>query len=227
VRAAGAKRAELRRSVAGAEPGAWDGPVLSAHGLALRRGGRAVLSRLDLLAAPGEALLLTGRNGAGKSSTLRALAGLLRPAAGAVRWNGEDVAEDPAAHARRLRWLGHADAAPGAFTAAEELRFHARLHGAADPAAAIGPALAALGLAPLASLPVRALSQGQRRRLALARLLLRPAPLWLLDEPSSGLDAASVSALAPVFAAHLGRGGIVVAATHLPLPIPGARALRL
>ncbi|MCR0983476.1 heme ABC exporter ATP-binding protein CcmA [Roseomonas pecuniae] len=196
--------------------------LLDAVDLAARRGGRVVFAGLSFAAQPGDALLLLGPNGAGKSTLLRLLAGLLRPAAGHVAWEGEDAASDPAAHGARTRYLGHQDAIKPALSPEEDLRFWSRLRGG-DPAAA----LEAVGLSPLAALPCRTLSAGQRRRLALARLTLGDAPLWLLDEPTLGLDSASVERLGGLLAAHRARGGIVLAATHLPLPMPGARELRL
>nr|WP_246523148.1 heme ABC exporter ATP-binding protein CcmA [Neoroseomonas eburnea] len=198
------------------------GAILEARDLACLRGERAVFAGLSLSLAEGTALLLTGANGAGKSTLLRILAGLLRPAEGAVLWRGEDIAADPAAHARRLRYLSHQDALKPALTVTENLAFFARLWGGE-----VGRALTAVALAPLAELPARVLSSGQKRRLALARLALAPAPLWLLDEPTTGLDAASVERLGPLLAAHRAAGGIVVAATHLPLPLPDAQELRL
>ena len=200
--------------------------MLEARELACLRGERAVFAGVSFRLPPGGALLLTGANGAGKSSLLRLLAGLLRPAAGAVLWGGGDALADRAEHARRLRYLSPQDALKPALTARESLAFAARLHGGdgGDADAALG----ALALLPLADLPVRLLSTGQRRRLALARLALAPAaPLWLLDEPTLGLDAAAVSRLGDLLARHRGRGGAVVAATHLPLPLPGAAGLRL
>ncbi len=202
-----------------AEPGET---VLEARDIACLRGERVVFAALSLALPAGAALLLTGANGAGKSTLLRMLAGLLRPAKGAVFWAGQDVAADPAAHAARLRYLSHQDALKPALTVAENLGFFAALWGGA-----VAPALAAVALDGLAELPARVLSSGQRRRLALARLALAPAPLWLLDEPTTGLDAASVERLAPLLAAHRAAGGIVVAATHIPLPLPDARELRL
>ena len=198
--------------------------MLEARDLACLRGERAVFAGVSFRVAPGAALLLTGANGAGKSSLLRLLAGLLRPAAGALLWEGADALADRAEHARRLRYLSAQDALKPALTARETLLFAARLHGGGADADA---ALDALGLLPLAELPVRLLSTGQRRRLALARLALAPAPLWLLDEPTLGLDAASVSRLGGLLARHRERGGAVVAATHLPLPMPDAAELRL
>ena len=196
--------------------------MLAAEDLAARRGGRVVFAGLSLRAAPGDALLLLGPNGAGKSTLLRVLAGLLRPAAGRLLWEGEDIAADAAAHGARTRYLGHQDAIKPALTPAEDLSFWAGLRGG-EPVAA----LAALGLSALAGLPCRTLSAGQRRRLALARLVLGDAPLWLLDEPTLGLDTASVARLGTLLAGHRARGGIVLAATHLPLPLPGAREVAL
>lgn len=197
--------------------------MLEARELACLRGERMVFAGVSFRAAPGAALLLTGANGAGKSSLLRLLAGLLRPEAGALLWEGRDALADRADHARRLRYLSPLDALKPSLTARETLLFAARLHGGGDA----DTALEALGLSPLAELPVRLLSTGQRRRLALARLALAPVPLWLLDEPTLGLDAASVSRLGALLAAHRARGGAVVAATHLPLPLPDPAELRL
>lgn len=189
------------------------------------RGEKVVFAGVSFRAAPGCALLLTGANGAGKSSLLRLLAGLLPPAAGTLLWDGEDALADRAGHARRLRYLSPQDALKPALTVRESLGFAARLHGGGGD---VDAALDALGLQPLAELPVRLLSTGQRRRLALARLALAPAaPLWLLDEPTLGLDAASVSRLGGLLARHRDGGGLVVAATHLPLPLPDAVELRL
>ncbi len=177
---------------------------------------------LSFALPPGGAMLLTGANGAGKSSLLRLLAGLIPPAEGRLLWQGEDVASDRVAHARRLRYLSHQDALKPALSARENLLFFARLWGGDVQAA-----LAALSLAELAELPARVLSSGQKRRLALARLALSPAPIWLLDEPTVGLDAESVGRLGGLLAAHRAAGGVVLAATHLPLPLPDATELRL
>jgi len=196
--------------------------LLQALELACWRAERLVFAGLSFEVSPGEALLLTGANGAGKSSLLRLLAGLIPAAEGALTWEGEDCFADRVAHGARLRYLGHQDALKPSMTAAENLEFFARLEGGEVEAA-----LAALGLSGLADLPARVLSSGQKRRLALARLALSPKKLWLLDEPSVGLDAASVARLAPLFAAHRAAGGMLLAATHLPLPLPDARELRL
>lgn len=194
-------------------------PMLEARDLACRRGERVIFAGLDVAVAPGEALLLTGANGAGKSSLLRLLAGLLAPAAGLLLWQGAAVLADRAAHAKRLHYLGDAEALKPALTVTENLTAFA----AGDAA----PALAAMGLASLAGLPARVLSAGQRRRLALARLALTPRPLWLLDEPTLGLDAASVERFGALLATHRAAGGMVIAATHLPLPLQGTKSLAL
>lgn len=217
--------------------------ILAVDGLAAFRGERLVLRDLSFSVPAGGALLLLGPNGAGKSTLLRLLAGLRRPDAGTIRWDGTDVADDPAAHAARVAYLGHQDAVKPALTVEENLRLPARIAGGG--AEAVASALEAVGLVHLAALPARMLSAGQRRRLALARLALagrvpgpapdgaagRPAPgdatLWLLDEPTLGLDAASVARLGGLLARHRAAGGVVVTATHLDLPLPGAAALRL
>jgi heme exporter protein A len=196
--------------------------LLWAEGLAAFRGERLVLRDVDFLVPAGGALLLAGPNGSGKSTLLRLLAGLLCMAAGRVLWDGRDALADLAEHAGRVAYLGHQDAIKPGLSAAENLAFFARV-GGGDVMAA----LAGLGLADLADLPARMLSAGQKRRLALARLALSPATLWLLDEPTLGLDAGSVEMLGEMLASHRGRGGIVVAATHLPLPLPDAAELRL
>jgi heme exporter protein A len=196
--------------------------MLEAQELACWRGERAVFAGLSFTLAPGGALLLTGANGAGKSSLLRLLAGLIPVAEGRLLWDGQDALADRVTHAARLRYLSHADALKPSLTARENLDFYARLWGGEA-----GPALAALGLGELAELPARVLSSGQKRRLALARLALAPAAIWLLDEPTVGLDATSVERLGLLLARHRDAGGMVLAATHLPLPLPGAGELRL
>lgn len=196
--------------------------MLKGEGLAAFRGERLVLHDLGFEVGTGGALVLLGKNGAGKSTLLRLLAGFVRPAAGVLLWDGADALAGAGEHATHAAYLGHQDAVKPVLTAAENLRFAATLS-----ARSITDALAALGLAELADVPARMFSAGQRRRLALARIVLSAAPLWLLDEPSSGLDSASVAALGDVMAAHRARGGIVIAATHAPLPLPSAAELRL
>ena len=213
------KPASVHRAVAQQSAG-W--VVLQADGLAVFRGEALIFRDLSFMVPSGAALLLAGPNGAGKSTLLRLLAGLLPPAVGRLLWDGADALADPAAHALRVAFLGHRDAVKPGLTVMENMRFAARL-GGFDATAA----LAAMALEDLAALPARMLSAGQSRRLALARVVLSAAPLWLLDEPTLGLDAASVARLGVHLAAHRAQGGIVVAATHLPLPLPGAVTLRL
>ncbi|HWF01999.1 MAG TPA: heme ABC exporter ATP-binding protein CcmA [Caulobacteraceae bacterium] len=193
--------------------------------LAVARGERLLFSRLSARVAAGEALALTGANGAGKTSLLRAIAGLLTPLAGAVRFEAGDGALD-AEDARRggMHLLGHLDGLKSGRLAGEELRFQVRWLGGSDASA--GEAAARLDLTPVLQLPVRALSAGQRRRLALARLVAAPRSLWLLDEPLSPLDAARRAQFAQIMAAHLAGGGLIIAAVHDPLPIE-ARVLAL
>ncbi|WP_419728080.1 heme ABC exporter ATP-binding protein CcmA [Lichenicola sp.] len=204
-------------------PAAPSPPIgLRAAALVVLRSDRLVLDGINLQLAPGEALLLTGPNGAGKSTLLRAIAGLCPLAAGRIEWDGADISDDLSRHAARLAYLGHQDALKPGLTVRENLRLTARL-GGGDPLAALG----AYGLSDLADLPVRLLSAGQRRRAALARVLLEAVPLWLLDEPSLGLDDAALDRLGTVLASHRAHGGMVIATTHVGLPMPEVRHLAL
>ena len=178
---------------------------------------------LSFALAEGEVLVLRGPNGSGKSSLLRLLAGFLPPAAGRLAWAGAPVDQDLAAHRARLHYVGHADAVKSALTARENLAFAATLAGA--PAGALEAALAGFDLLPLEDLPARYLSAGQKRRLALARLLASERPLWLLDEPGVGLDAANRSHLEQALAAHRATGGLAVLATHGDVAVPDASVL--
>ena len=193
--------------------------------LTCERGQRQVFTGLGFALSPGGTLLLTGPNGSGKSSLLRVMAGLLRPIAGQLTWASQNVAEDPESHNARLQYLGHQDAVKPVLTAAENLTFWAGLRG--HPGADTQQALERFGLGHLAQVPGRMLSAGQKRRLALARLLVSPAELWLLDEPSVGLDEASLDSLGAEIARHLSGGGRIVAATHVRLPIDNAENLSL
>lgn len=195
------------------------------RGLACRRGERLVFEALDFALAPGGALLLIGPNGSGKSSLLRLMAGLTPPLRGALSWDGTAISEDPAAHRARLHFVGHQDALKPVLTAAEMLAFWAALRETSHDR--VLPALRKFHLAERADWPCRVLSAGQRRRLALARLLASPAPLWLLDEPTTGLDEASTQDLLAAIAEHRTTGGMVAIATHLQLPLAGAETLTL
>jgi heme exporter protein A len=194
---------------------------LTVTGLAVRRSGRRIFAGLSFALGPGEALMVTGRNGAGKSTLLAVLAGRLKPDAGAVR--ADDVGE--ASLPECLHVVGHRDGLKSALTAEENLAFARDLLGA--PALTPGAALAELGLAHALKLPVAYLSAGQRRRVALARLLVCRRPLWLLDEPTAALDLASQGVLAALMARHRAGGGLVVAATHQALGLDDAQELRI
>jgi heme exporter protein A len=202
-------------------------PAMSAdfagEALTCLRGERLVFEKLSFRARPGEALLLTGPNGSGKSSLLRLMAGLLPPAAGRLLWGEDAIADDPEAHRARLHYVGHLDALKPALTVAENLSFYAALRGVPADDAALERAMDAFRIDRLADTPARFLSQGQRRRVALARLLAAPAPLWLLDEPTLALDDAALAALAAVLISHLAAGGHVIAATHAPIAVKAHR----
>ncbi|WP_343527431.1 heme ABC exporter ATP-binding protein CcmA [Sphingomonas sp.] len=189
--------------------------ILSLSDVACARGGRLLFAGLSLTLAAGEAAIVTGPNGIGKSSLLRLAAGLVPPFEGRVEHHGgialmaEDVALDTDQGLARA------------------LLFWAELDGRGDARARVAAALAQVGLAALAGIPVRLLSTGQRRRAALARVLASGAALWLLDEPGNGLDAAGLAILEQAMARHRAGGGAVMLATHQMLALPGARAMAL
>jgi heme exporter protein A len=185
------------------------------------RGGREVFAGLSLSLGPGEAIVVTGRNGAGKSSLLRMIAGLVRIAAGQlVLQDGDPERTLP----EQLHYLGHQDALKPALTVQENLTFWAHYLGSAEPT---GPALTAVGLDAVADLPAAYLSAGQRRRLSIARLIAVTRPIWLLDEPTAALDRAAQERLAALMREHLAAGGMIVAAAHGPIGLERAKELRL
>jgi heme exporter protein A len=200
---------------------------LSGLDLTCIRGGRRVFSGVNFSVDSGAALVLTGPNGAGKSSLLRMIAGLIRPAEGRLALKGGDA---EMSLGEQAHYVGHLDPLKPALTVTENLSFWARfLNGKAAPAD-LGLAergLDAVGLADLADLPAGYLSAGQRRRLSLARLLAVPRPIWLLDEPTTALDAASQDRLWALMHDHLVAGGLLVAATHGPLGLTDCGELRL
>jgi heme exporter protein A len=203
--------------------GALDRGDLVGEDLACRRGERLVFAGLSCRLPPGGALLLTGANGSGKSSLLRLLATLLRPASGRILWKGSAVARDPALYRAELHYVGHLDAVKPALSPRETLVFWAASRGRRPhPApAALAAALAAFGLDRAADWPCRWLSAGQRQRLALARLVAVPSAVWLLDEPTASLDADGEDRLAQAIEVHRASGGRVAIATHRSLPVVG------
>ncbi|AMJ63808.1 heme ABC exporter ATP-binding protein CcmA [Bosea sp. PAMC 26642] len=195
--------------------------VLTVEGLACRRGGRLGFENLNLSLGNGGAIALTGRNGAGKSSLIAMLCGRLRPEAGRITIDGAD--DVPLSELSHL--VGHRDGLKTALTAQENLGFAQALLG--EAALTPADALAAVGLPHVAALPAGYLSAGQRRRVALARLLVTRRPFWLLDEPMSALDAASQAMLVGLMRVHLAQGGAILAATHGPLGLDDAREVRI
>ncbi len=201
---------------------------LLAEGLSIDRGGRRVIRATSFVVEAGEALLVTGRNGTGKSTLLRALAGLLPVAAGRVLLAPSAGFDADASLSERSHYLGHTDAAKAALSVRENLEFWAALLGSRRrPGHSVEAALARLDLGSLIDVSAGLLSAGQKRRVALARLLMTQRPLWLLDEPQTALDSRALDGLLALATEHLASGGIIVAATHAPLPIEPSRALRL
>lgn len=196
---------------------------LVAEKLSGQRGGETVFSGIDFVLDSGDILLVTGPNGAGKSTLLRVVAGLLPLAAGVLRLEGGDAEQPNVAAA--AHYLGHQNAMKTPLTVAENLRFWRDFNG--EPHLDTDEALAMLGLGGLGHLPFGYLSTGQKRRAALAKLLVSYRPVWLLDEPTAGLDSASEAQVGRLIAAHCEDGGIVIAATHLPLGVDGAQELRM
>jgi heme exporter protein A len=196
---------------------------LTAEKLACVRGDKRLFEGLNFRVTAGQALAVEGANGAGKTSLLRMIAGFLTPAAGRVIVkSAQGESDDGEERGKVIGWLGHLDGLKPQLTVMEQLNFFAHLHGKAADAAL----LEQVGLARQADLPCRYLSAGQRRRLALARLLASARPLWLLDEPFAALDRSGQALVAQLMARHCGQGGIIIAATHDPLGL-GNESLKL
>lgn len=197
---------------------------LLAENVSVDRGGRRIVDSVDFVLSDGEGLILSGPNGAGKSTLLRAIAGLLPLASGALTLDGES--EEIAAS---LHYVGHAEGMKPALTVRDNLAFWSSFLAREQAGAALAPvdALDAFGLAHVIDIPAGYLSAGQKRRVALARLLVAPRPIWLLDEPTTALDVRAQGALAAVMARHRAGGGIVLAATHSPVGLENAAELRL
>lgn len=201
---------------------------LQARNLGCTRGDAELFSGLDFSLGAGEALRVAGANGSGKSSLLRIVCGLAQPAAGEVCWNGRDIRRMREEYRGELLYLGHAHGVKDELLAWENLAMSARLAGQRLDCDAACELLAMLGLERSAELPTRALSQGQKKRVALARLWLRPArALWILDEPFTALDADAVAQLGQRIDAHLAEGGMLVYTTHQELPLQAKSHRRL
>ena len=195
--------------------------MLTANELACERGERLLFKNLDFELGQGEALLVRGGNGRGKTSLLRILCGLTAPAAGVVRWRGESIGKSHERYGREMAYIGHANGIKDDLTPMENLRIAAALDGRALDEAATTAALGQVGLSRCVDLPARVLSFGQRRRVALASLMTAGAQLWILDEPLTGLDAEGVAMVERMIRDHVVAGGMAVMTTHQPLALDG------
>ena len=194
---------------------------LTVDKLAIHRGERCIFADMDFCLPGGSALVVTGPNGSGKSTLLKAIAGFLPASAGSIRLEGGDSQKRLGEH---CHYLAHGNALKPQLSVGENLEFWHAFLGAGETAAA---ALSAVGLDGISDLPAGYLSAGQKRRVAIARLLVSHRPLWLVDEPTAALDAASEARFAEIVKAHLAKGGMVVAATHQPLGLDDAARLDL
>jgi heme exporter protein A len=201
--------------------------MLTAHGLTCVRGERRLFAGIDLAVGPGEWLHVRGENGAGKTSLLRLIVGLMQPADGEIRWDGQPVGKLGDEFRRQMLFLGHHGAVKEELTTLENLKIAAALDGADLPEREAIAALHRFGLRGREELPVRFLSAGQKRRVLLARLVTRKAKLWVLDEPFTALDVKAVDMLSALIGEHLSAGGMAVLTSHQEMPLAGGRVLQL
>ena len=200
---------------------------LRANALTCVRGERTLFTGLDLEVSAGEWLHVRGENGIGKTSLLRLLSGLTKPAAGEIFWNEQLISADPSEYHRNLLFLGHRDSLKEDLTALENLSIATALDGIAVTEDEILLALHRFGLRGREDLPVNCLSAGQKRRVLLARLLLRQAKLWILDEPFNALDVRAVEMLSELILEHIASGGIAIMTSHQEIPMPNGRVVQL
>ncbi len=193
--------------------------MLTAQGLACVRGDRLLFKDLGFVLEAGSLLYVLGENGSGKSSLLRMLCGLLMPEQGEILWAGKSIKSHAEQYLPNLKYLGHLNGLKDDLTALENLQMGARIAGQDVTATAALAALSAIGIARCANLPVRVLSQGQKRRVALAALWLSRSPLWILDEPFAALDVAATEVLAARISEHLAAGGMTILTSHQDVPI--------
>lgn len=186
------------------------------------RGERLILKKISFSLASGQSLIIKGPNGAGKSTLLRILAGLRSIDAGKITWNNENITEHFSEHTQRIAWLSHQDSLKPALTVSENLELISKIY-----KTDIHTALQTVHLDQMADIPARMLSAGQKRRAALARILLKPAQLWLLDEPSVGLDQETIQQLGVIFENFTKQGGMIITTTHIPLPLENSQTLYL
>ncbi|MDH5631875.1 MAG: cytochrome c biogenesis heme-transporting ATPase CcmA [Gammaproteobacteria bacterium] len=201
-------------------------PTLSINNLAASRGDRTLFRSLDFSVESGQCLHITGHNGCGKTTLLRVLCGLTRPDTGTVSWQGDSIAENSDDYHASQAYVGHKNSMHGDLTALENLDFSTRVAGAEVGMSPV-EALKLFGLQAYAHLPVRVLSQGQQRRAALARLLLNKKPLWIMDEPFSGLDTQNTAVLYQQIERHLDQGGMLVVTAHHGLELGKSRVSEL
>jgi len=201
---------------------------LRAAGLECIRGDRLLFSGLNLNLSPSQLLQVEGANGAGKTSLLRVLAGLSRPADGEVRWRGLDIQHNRASYFAEMVYMGHAPGLKAELSPLENLRISTALRDEAADDARIEEALARVGLRGFEDVPARGLSAGQKQRTALCRLLLNPVPLWILDEPFTALDVRGIALVRELLEAHLANGGMALMTSHHALEVRGdCRSLNL
>ena len=200
---------------------------LRANALTCIRGERTLFTGLDLEVSAGEWLHVRGENGIGKTSLLRLLSGLTKPAAGEIFWNEQLISADPSEYHRNLLFLGHRDSLKEDLTALENLSIATALDGIAVSEDEILLALHRFGLRGREDLPVNCLSAGQKRRVLLARLLLRQAKLWILDEPFNALDVRAVEMLSELILEHIASGGMAIMTSHQEIPMPNGRVVQL